>query len=306
MKFYALTLGALACVLATTACRASPPPTRAEAPPQAAPAATPVIPPRDQTDAVKAAEKRVRAYLATEAAGRAVTTQVHDGPAGTKIVRGVIEGAYPGSGVRAALVGADATVFGPRSPSGLADWARAQGWLVKAPAPADLLRVVSVLLFDDLLATQPEQQPSVVRDGGALRLDVKRTVFPSQSVEAVRVTIGAAGPATLSIGGEPVSVSISAAEELEAALAMDDAAGMARGVQALTGTTDPRGRTALAQVSARGNESLAASALMAIGSSPEAAAALKSAWSKLEKPARDALKAMATELYGAPFAARLD
>ncbi|MEZ4269019.1 MAG: hypothetical protein R3F39_21890 [Myxococcota bacterium] len=312
-----------ACVLLTVTCRASPPTTRAETPapapaaapapalaaapaPAAAPTPTPAIPPRDQSTAVKDAEKRVRAYLAAEAAGRTVHAEVKDGPAGSKVVRAMIDGAYPGSGVRAAWVSADAKVYGPRSPAGLADWVRAQGWLSAEPTAADLLLVVDVLLFDALLAVPPDAKPTVSRAAGALQLDATRVVFPSQARQAVRVVIGPAGPATVTIDGKPAQVGLSAAEDLEAALAADDAAGMARGVQALTGTTDPRGLAALARVSAAGNESLAASALMAIGSSAEAAAALKSAWVKLGKPARDGLKAMATELYGAEFAARLD
>lgn len=306
MKSWMLPPALSACVLLTVTCHASPPATRAATPPAPVAAPAPATPPRDQSTAVKDAEKRVRAYLATEAAGRTVNAEVQDGPAGTKVVRAMIDGAYPGSGVRAALVSADAKVYGPRSPAGLADWVRAQGWLSSAPAAADLLRVSDVLLFDGLLATPPDPKPTVSRAAGALQLDFARVVFPSQAREAVRVTIGPAGPATLTIAGKPVTVGISAAEDLEAALASGDAAGMARGVQALAGTTDPRGRAALARVSAAGNESLAASALMAIGSSAEAAAALKSAWDKLKKPARDGLKAMAAELYGAGFAARLD
>lgn len=315
MKSWSLVFALCGGVLLTATCHASPPATRAATPtpaPAAAPARAPAaarapaIPPRDQSTAVRDAEKRVRAYLSSEAAGRAITVEVQDGPAGAKIVRAMIDGAYPGSGVRAALVSADAKVYGPRSPSGLADWARAQGWLATAPTATDLRRVVDVLLFDTLLASPPDSKPAVTRAAGALRLDLTRVVFPSQAREAVRVTIGASGPATLTIGGQPVTVGISAAEDLEAALASGDAAGMARGIQALTNTTDARGRAALAQVSAQGNESLAVSALIAIGSSAESAAALKSAWAKLAKPARDGLKAMATELYGAAFTARLD
>jgi hypothetical protein len=218
----------------------------------------------------------------------------------------MIDGAYPGSGVRAALVGRDAKVYGPRSPAGLADLARALGWLDTPPPAAELLRAADVLLFDAVLATPPGHAPRITRDAGALHLDVTRVVFPSQAEQPVRVTIPPAGPATVTIDGKPAAVAISPVEDLEAALAMDDAAQMARGMAALTKPTDPRALAALAQVSARGQESLAATALIAIGSSPQAAAALKAAWAKLEKPARDSLRAMAAELYGAEFAARLD
>ncbi|MCB9785442.1 MAG: hypothetical protein H6744_02000 [Deltaproteobacteria bacterium] len=315
MRIWVPTAAVAAIVLSTVTCRATAPAPQtrgpevaaapAPAPPRAAPAA-PATPPQDQATMVKEGEKRVRAHLATEAADRPIALRTTDGPAGTKVVRGAIEGAYPGSGTRAVVVAPKGRVYGPRSATDLAALVRELGWLAKAPPAADLVVLADALLFDGSLAQAPKSKPAVALRGGTLVLDLTRVVFPSQAQQPVRVSIGAAGPAQVTVAGKPVSVEVSPAEELEAALASDDAAGMARGVQALRGSTDKRALAALARVSASDNEELGASALMAIGSSADAAAALEAAWSKLPAPKRDALKAMATELYGAEFSARLD
>lgn len=259
------------------------------------------------------ATARLTGLLREEAqrAGKELVTGEEQGALGTTVVRVAIRDAYPGSGV-ARVVLWKGRSYGVRGEHDLAELVRERGWLKHAPETAGFVRLVGDAQFDGLLAVDEAVPPTLQVGKGALSLSLVRRTFPSGAREPVKLAIFAHGPAVVTIaaggGGQPASEPragegslASAARALESGSAVEKSAAIA----ALARSADPAARDLLARATTQPSEQLATDALMALGGSPAAAAALRKAWSGLDGTRRAALLRSAAELHGAAFAAEL-
>lgn len=262
----------------------------------------------DDEAALAEAERRVAAALSSAGfAAAAVTTDRAPGPAGTTRVRGVAAGAYPGSGVSVALVRGGA-VYGPRA--GLAELARALGWLSSPPEPQVAAQVANDLLWDGLAGFDDAEPAQVGREGdGALRIDVVRRLFPSGARDAQRVIVPGMGEAR--VGPAPAVPEPGPPTPIDRAAALLialDGGRLAETMAAMRAITPPmtaRERTALARATASQNDQLQADGLMKLGPSDEAAEALRGALAGVGGQVAASVRAMAAELWGPAFAAKL-
>lgn len=261
--------------------------------------------------ATKRATAKLQDLLRDQAkqAGKELVAGEEPGALGTTVVRVVVKDAYPGSGVARVVVwnGKSYGVHGERD---LADLARERGWLKKAPETAGFVKLVGDAQFEGLLAVDESTAPSLSAGKDGLVLSLVRRTFPSGAREPVRVTIGAKGPAQVSVGGgaAPTAEKSPAANPLadaQRALESGSAVEKSAAINALAKSSDPAAKALLARATLLPAEQLAIDALQAIGSTPEAAAALRKAWSGLDAARRATLVQNATELHGPAFGALL-
>ena len=141
------------------------------------------------------ARDRLAALLQSEAvkAGRKVDTDALAGPLGTRVLRALIPGAYPGTGVRSLLVHAG-KLYGRYGDADLAQLARDRGWFAagKAPGAADLARLFNFANYNGMLSLDGE--PRLTVSDGQLTLELVRVEFPSQARSRMQVVLPAAGP----------------------------------------------------------------------------------------------------------------
>lgn len=271
----------------------------------------------DPAAAVKKASARLEALLRDEAkrAGKPVVTGQDPGPLKTTVVRAAIQDAYPGSGVARVVVWNGRT-YGKRGERDLADLARERGWLKKAPDAAALARLVGDAQFDGLLAIDEAAAPAAATGKEGLSLSFTRRTFPGNAAEPVRVVIGSKGPAVITIGGgaapaggkaQPAKDAPAANPLADAARALESggAAERSSAIAALGKSKDPGRFDLLARATLLPSEQLATDALVAIGGSPDAVAALRKAWAGIDAARRARLSATAGEVYGPAVAAEL-
>ena len=221
------------------------------------------------------------------------------------MVTAAIPDAYPGTGV--ACVVLDGSVsYGQHGERNLAELVRKKGWLKKAPPTADLVRLVNDAEFDGLLQVDDTTPPAVILSPAGLELKLVRRSFPSGARESVRVLMPPKGKALVEIGqatqATPAAPPGGPLAEAERALEHGSPAERSAAITALSSRRDARALALLAHATTLGNEQLTADAIVAIGTSPEAAAALKKAWAPLDATRRQQLLQLAAEAHGAAFA----
>lgn len=262
-------------------------------------------PPPARPDPVALAKTALTLAVDPESKAK-VDTRTQEGPQQTTIVRAMIAGASPGTGVRAALVTGDGTMVGPQDPAGFAELVRHNGWLSNPPLTSDLVQLANVALFDGILAVDDSVPPKVSGRPDALVLKLQVITYPSGAKDVVEVTVNTTGPAvTVITAAAKPPASRGPAGDLGAAIEADDAAAITLAIGALQRTTDPAGMAALARASTVPNETIAANAIMALSPTPESAKLLKEAWKNLMPEARAKLVALAGELHDATFAGQI-
>lgn len=259
--------------------------------------------PRASGETPSAVEKALRAALAGESGAKTAEARMDPGPLGLRVVTVAIPDAYPGTGVRRAVVDGTGRAYGRHLERGLADLARDAGWLDSPPAPADLVRVLNNTDFDGLLIAD---DPAVTRvaDGLELRF-VKREPFDPDARTPMTARIPRAGPLSIekqSVAPQPTPALTSTAA-LQKAL---DAGSPVEILQAMrAAAADPAALPLLAQATRSENEAVAVEAISRIPATDAGAAALQAAWTGLGAAEKARLVGFARELHGEAFAARL-
>jgi hypothetical protein len=216
-----------------------------------------------------------------------------------------VEDAYPGAGLRTALI-ADGRRYG-RGSRDLAELARALGWHSKLPPPGDMAALVTFAWLAQM-AVDTEVEPTLRRDGDALVLVFGVREALGSDREKVVATIPREGYARLSVRAfEPPEPVVDPISVLELALASDDALAIANALRGLDGVAPSRQRTrAIARAALLPNEALSVDALLRLGNSDEAAEALLEAMSPPADPRhRERTVKRAREVLGEAFAAKL-
>jgi len=218
-----------------------------------------------------------------------------------------VDEAYPGDGLRTALV-VDGLRYGIGGRD-LAALARARGWHEAPPAPGDLARLVAfawlpMMAFDDEVT--PALTPSP--DGLVLAFGVRevmsgdraRVVAAMPRAGDMRLETSAAEPPPAEPPADPVAA-------LEDALTSQDALAMMAALRRMDAAPASPARTrALARAAVLPNEAIAFDALLRIGASDESAAALVDAVKQLDDTtARPRLVERARQAHGDAFARRL-
>jgi hypothetical protein len=250
------------------------------------------------------AEARVLDAVREEAtrSGKKPTLGRRPGALGTTVVTAAVPDAYPGSGVACVVLEAGLS-YGRHGERNLADLARKKGWLKQAPPAADLVRLVSDAEFEGLLQVDDASPPAMTLSRAGLELKLVRRTFPSGAREPVRVLLPPKGEAIVEVGQAAPSQDPLA--EAERALEHGSPAEQSAAITTLSARRDARALALLAHATTLGNEQLTADAIVAIGPSPEAAAALKKAWAPLDATRRQQLLQLAAEAHGGAFADRL-
>jgi hypothetical protein len=260
------------------------------------------------TDAKKAlVERLVQDGFAQET----LSTRTSDGPMNTVLVTAAAQGAYPGTGVRTALIH-DGVIYGPGE--GLAELVRACGWLVAPPEAMTLAAAASAVLFDNLLMidtdTDAGSAAELTANSEGLCLTLVRRCFPSGARERMRIDIPARGREKVQqVDETPANkapISIDRVTALVRALDASDLAATLDAIQELPTPSQPREFEALARAALHPNETVAADALLKLGASDGATAALRRALATTDATRRQCVTSMASELWGSEFAARLD
>lgn len=250
-----------------------------------------------------AVEEALRASLAGESGAQTAEARVDPGPLGLRVVTVAIPDAYPGTGVRRAVVDGTGRAYGRHLDRGLADLARDAGWLDSPPAPADLVRVLNVTDFDGLLiADDPALTP--VADGLELRF-VKREPFDPEARTPMTARIPRAGPLSIekqSVAPQPTPA-LTGTAALQKAL---DAGSPVEILQAMRAVAaDPAALPLLARATRSESEAVAVEAISRIPATDAGAAALRAAWRGLGAAEKARLVGFARELHGEAFAAGL-
>jgi hypothetical protein len=260
-----------------------------------------------------AAEARVLGAVGEEAAraGKKPTLARRPGALGTTVVTAAIPDAYPGTGVACVVLDGSLS-YGRHGERDLADLARKKGWLKKAPPTDELVRLVNDAEFEGLLQIDDTTPPVATLSAAGLELRLQRRTFPSGAFESVRILLPPKSKALVEVGqlapaagGTPAAPPQDPLAEAERALEHGSPAEQSAAITALSARRDARALALLAHATTLGNEQLTADAIVAIGASPEAAAALKKAWAPLDAARRQQLLQLAAEAHGAAFADRL-
>ncbi|HEX2571184.1 MAG TPA: hypothetical protein VH877_16625 [Polyangia bacterium] len=265
-----------------------------------------------ESHAIADAERALVEHLVRDGfAPATIRTRASAGPMSTILVVAAAEGAYPGTGVRTALVH-EGVVYGPRD--GLADLVRACGWLASPPDATTLAAVASAVLFDDQLqldtdsAAEPATQ--LTAEPGGLSLTLTHRLFPSGARERMRIHIPASGRETVQrVDEDPADrapIPIDRATALVRALDAQDLMATLDAIQGIEAPSQPREFEALARAALHPNDTVAADALVKLGASDGAAAALRRALATTDEARRRSVAAMVSELWGSAFAARLE
>lgn len=261
-------------------------------------------------EGTQAAKLRALLEKDAKAAGKAVKVATTDGPQGLRVVTASIPDAYPGTGVLRVVLDKNGTSYGAHGERDIADLFRAQGWLQTPPPVATMTQIVNDALFEGLYVINAADGAAIQSSAEGLVLTFVRQAPLNGRAEEVQLLAPKSGKAQIRIAPRVQASSASGAAkdpaaELVAALAAKRFVDAASAVRALRGSTQPGALAALARATAEGNEVVATDALSAIGNTPDAAAALRSAWQSLPAARRAALLQTATELYGPGFSAQL-
>lgn len=260
------------------------------------------------SDAMANARKHLLAVLVADGFDvTAVDLREEAGPLGLRLLVAQARDAYPGTGMRAVLVDDAGVAYGKTADLGLADLARARGWLSTPPSAADLMGVVNAAAFDGLLALTPDA-PALTKTGdGALELRFVRTAFPSGAREPMLVRVGTLGREEvrrLPAEGPGPPTPIDATTAFIRALDAGGAAEIALALAKLRAPFGPRELAAFARAAVIPNEDIATTALVTMGGSADALAAVREALAGAPDR-RAAVAGWVGELYGSAAAAGL-
>lgn len=232
-------------------------------------------------DAIEAAKAHLSDALARDGFAReAVTVSEGEGPFDTHAVVAQAEGAYPGTGVRAALVDPDGTSYGACFDHGLVAFAQARGWFVSPPSADDVVTAIDMLALDGLLQLDDDSAPSLVHEPDALVVRFTRLAFPSGAKEPLIARIPASGAFELRAEAttpEPRPTPIDAATGLVRALDSNDGMAILGALAHIPASHSDRDRAALARATMLPSEAIATGALLKLGASPASLAALRDA-----------------------------
>lgn len=267
---------------------------------------------RPEKPAERAAE-RLQKALTAQAPGQPIDTRSEPGPLDTTVVTAVVRDAYPGSGVFRVVLDAKGHSYGAHGERNLAELARARGWLARPPSVEALVKLVSAAQFEGLLMLDDASAPKLERRDGGLALELVRRRMPSGAREQVEVRFPKQGDLAVSVAdAAPTPTKAAGAADpiavAERALAPGSKAGAAEksaAIATLRGRSDARSLAALAHATTDADEDTAAEAMMAMGAGDSSSAALRDAWKDLPAARRMHLIEMASEAYGAAFAATL-
>lgn len=259
------------------------------------------------TDGGAHSQRLVASVVADGFDASTVETSEAPGPLDLRTLRAAARDAYPGTGVRTALLDASGVAYGTRVDRDLADLARARGWLQSPPAATDLLAAANVALFDGMLALAEDAPQLRQTSDGALELRFVRVAFPSGAREPMEVRIGTMGRAEvrkLPAEGPGEPTPIDATTGLMRALDGGQAAEIARALGSVPRPFGARELAAFARAAVLPNEDIATTALVTMGGSPEAISALREALDSAPER-RGEVSGWVAELYGDAVAAAL-
>lgn len=237
----------------------------------------------------------------------AIDLREEAGPLGLRLLVAQARDAYPGTGMRAVVADDAGVAYGKTADLGLADLARARGWLSTPPPAADLMRVVNAAAFDGLLALEPDAPQVTKTHDGALELRFVRSAFPSGAREPMLVRIGALGREEvrrLPAEGPGPPTPIDATAAFMRALDAGGPAEIALALSKLRPPFGPRELAAFARAAIFPNEDIATTALVTMGGGGAALAAVRDALAGAPDR-RAAVVGWVGELYGSAAAAGL-
>jgi hypothetical protein len=135
---------------------------------QCAPSEVLAVPEGAPREALEHAATTLRVGLeASGAWGAPIELQVLEAGEGLYIVRAIVPGSYPGTGVRSVVVDADGVSYGLHGTSDLAELARARGWLAAPPEDVrGLLRLLDAAYFEGMGAATLTEPGVVAGEGG--------------------------------------------------------------------------------------------------------------------------------------------
>ncbi|MEZ4269022.1 MAG: hypothetical protein R3F39_21905 [Myxococcota bacterium] len=260
------------------------------------------------SDSLEIARERLRAAVVADGFDAAtVELREEAGPLGLQVLTAQARDAYPGTGFRAVVVDGAGVAYGKSAALGLADLARARGWLTAPPSAADLVRVANAAAFDGLLALTTDAPTLKKTDDGALELRFVRTAFPSGAREPMLLRIGSMGREEvqrLPAEGPGPPTPIDATTGFVRALDAGGAAEIALALSKVRPPFGPREFAAFARAAVIPNEDIATTALVTMGGSAEALAAVGEALAGAPDR-REAVVGWVGELYGSAAAAGL-
>jgi hypothetical protein len=260
------------------------------------------------TDARTQHRERLSALVVADGFDAAVVTaREQAAPQGLTAVIAQARDAYPGSGVRATLVDAEGRAYGIHGDASFADLVRARGWLSAPPSASELTQLANVALFEGLLALAADA-PQLERTGdGALELRFVRTAFPSGAREPMALRVAADGREEvrrLPAEGPPAPTPIDATAGFLRALESGGSAEIALTLSKVPKPFGPREYAAFARAVVLPHEDIATTALVTMGGSPEALAAVGEAL-RGAPDRRSEVVGWVGELYGSAAAAGL-
>jgi hypothetical protein len=259
-------------------------------------------------DSLANARRRLLAAVVADGFDQAaIDVREEAGPLGLRLLVAQARDAYPGTGMRAVVADESGVAYGKSADLGLADLARARGWLRTPPSAGDLMRVVNAAAFDGLLAVEPDAPEVTKTNDGALELRFVRSAFPSGAREPMLVRIGALGREEvrrLPAEGPGPPTPIDATTAFVRAMDAGGAAEIALALAKLRPPFGARELAAFARAAVIPNEDIATTALVTMGGGAEALAAVREALAGAPDR-RDAVVGWVGELYGSAAAAGL-
>jgi hypothetical protein len=251
-----------------------------------------------------------RLYAALEREGfpaAEVTTSQGKGPRGTTLLTARARSSYPGTGVQTVLVDAHGVSYGRNGERDLGAFLRDQGLLRELPSVTELVQLVDYMEFNGLLGLDATTPPVLTPSGGGLELRLVRRSLPAGAPEQVTLRVSADGTHQLkreaTRASEPIP--IDRATALIRALDAGNAVSITTAIRGIKQPSNAREYAALARAAVHPSEVVSCDALMAIGSTEEAAAALREALAGVAVARAKAVHSLATEMWGPAFAARL-
>lgn len=251
-----------------------------------------------------------RLYAALEREGfpaAEVTTSQGKGPCGTTLLTARARSSYPGTGVQTVLIDAQGRSYGRNGERDLGAFLRDRGLLREPPPVTALLQLVDYLEFNGMLGQDPASPPVLDTSGGGLELRFVRRSLPAGAPE--QVTVRVSGDGTYQLKREAVRANeptpIDRATALIRALDAGNAVAITTAIRGIKQPNNAREYAALARAAIHPSEVVSCDALMGIGSTDEAAAALREALAGVAAARAKAVLSLATEIWGTAFAGRL-